>query len=155
MKEAASGYGVGILRADVKDLVFPGNLQEIMNRVLAAERMSEAQLVEAKTKAEVQSIDAKARSETARLESEARAESARLSAESEARLQEIKTKSDIDSLRKREEAAQAYATHPALLRLQELEVLRELARSAGARLYVNFGGNGWDPGDKKPLSDQD
>src|SRR6516225_9164153 len=149
VKEAASGYGVGILRADVKDLVFPGNLQEIMNRVLAAERMSEAQLVEAKTKAEVQSIDAKAKAETARLESEAQAESARLGAENEARLQEIKTNSDIDSLRKREEAAHAYATHPALLRLQELEVLRELARSAGARIYVSFGGNGWDPGNKK------
>src|SRR5262245_65071451 len=52
VKEAAANYGVAILRADVKDLVFPGNLQEIMNRVLAAERMSQAQLVEARTKAE-------------------------------------------------------------------------------------------------------
>src|SRR5438045_8015704 len=34
VKEAAAGYGVAIYRADVKDLVFPGNLQEIMNRVL-------------------------------------------------------------------------------------------------------------------------
>ncbi len=32
----ANGYGVKILRADVKDIVFPGNLQDIMNRVLAA-----------------------------------------------------------------------------------------------------------------------
>src|SRR5499426_4000709 len=52
VKEAAANYGVSILRADVKDLVFPGNLQEIMNRVLAAERTSQAQLVEARTKAE-------------------------------------------------------------------------------------------------------
>src|SRR6185295_11183282 len=44
VKEAAASYGVAIGRADVKDLVFPGNLQEIMNRVLAAERTSEAQL---------------------------------------------------------------------------------------------------------------
>src|SRR5262245_19524923 len=51
VKEAAANYGVAILRADVKNLVFPGNLQEIMNRVLAAERMSQAQLVEARTKA--------------------------------------------------------------------------------------------------------
>src|SRR5262249_24268143 len=51
VKEAAASYGVAILRADVKDLVFPGNLQEIMNRVLAAERMSEAQLVEGRTRA--------------------------------------------------------------------------------------------------------
>src|SRR5581483_11178462 len=35
VKESAAGYGVNILRADIKDLVFPGNLQEIMNRVLA------------------------------------------------------------------------------------------------------------------------
>jgi regulator of protease activity HflC (stomatin/prohibitin superfamily) len=58
VKEAAANYGVAILRADVKDLVFPGNLQEIMNRVLAAERMSQAQLVEARTKAETYRIDA-------------------------------------------------------------------------------------------------
>ena len=41
--ESANGYGVAIRRADVKDLIFPGNLQEIMNRVLAAERHSQAQ----------------------------------------------------------------------------------------------------------------
>ena len=52
--ESASGYGVTIRRADVKDLIFPGNLQEIMNRVLAAERHSQAQLVEARTQAEVE-----------------------------------------------------------------------------------------------------
>jgi regulator of protease activity HflC (stomatin/prohibitin superfamily) len=34
----AGEYGVAIRRADVKDLIFPGNLQEIMNRVLAAKR---------------------------------------------------------------------------------------------------------------------
>src|SRR5881397_4001681 len=31
VKEIAAQYGVEILRADVKDLIFPGNLQEIMN----------------------------------------------------------------------------------------------------------------------------
>ncbi|MEV6493624.1 slipin family protein, partial [Actinoplanes sp. NPDC051633] len=44
----SAGYGVRIIRADVKDLVFPGNLQEIMNRVLTAQRMAEAQMVEAR-----------------------------------------------------------------------------------------------------------
>jgi regulator of protease activity HflC (stomatin/prohibitin superfamily) len=43
VKEAASSYGVAIARADVKDLIFPGNLQEIMNRVLASELMSKDQ----------------------------------------------------------------------------------------------------------------
>src|SRR6266478_6210701 len=52
VKESAAGYGVAILRADVKDLIFPGNLQEIMNRVLAAERNSEAELISARTQAE-------------------------------------------------------------------------------------------------------
>ena len=42
VKEAATTYGFTVLRADVKDLVFPGKLQEIMSRVLAAEGMSQA-----------------------------------------------------------------------------------------------------------------
>jgi len=60
---AAAGYGVEILRADVKDIVFPGNLQDIMNRVLAAERLSEAQLVEARTKSEKETLEAHSRAE--------------------------------------------------------------------------------------------
>ena len=64
--ESANGYGVAIRRADVKDLIFPGNLQEIMNRVLAAERHSQAQLVEARTRAEVEQIEAQSRAETTR-----------------------------------------------------------------------------------------
>jgi hypothetical protein len=46
----------GILRADVKDLVFPGNLREIMNQVLEVERRAEAKLIEAKREAEVAKI---------------------------------------------------------------------------------------------------
>ena len=67
--ESANGYGVAIRRADVKDLIFPGNLQEIMNRVLAAEVLE---------------------------------------------------------------------GHPALLRLAELETLRDLAKNANARLYLDL-----------------
>src|SRR5262249_13952844 len=78
VKEAAANYGVAILRADVKDLAFPGNLQEIMNRVLAAERMSEAQLVEARTKAETQRIDAQVRADAHRAEAEAQAAATKL-----------------------------------------------------------------------------
>lgn len=63
VKESAAVYGVSIARADVKDLVFPGNLQAVMNLVLEAERMSQAQLVEARTKAEVQRIEAQTRAE--------------------------------------------------------------------------------------------
>ena len=67
VKDAAGGYGVEILRSDVKDLVFPGNLQEIMNRVLAAQRLSEAQLVEARTQAAREAIEAQSRAEAAEL----------------------------------------------------------------------------------------
>jgi regulator of protease activity HflC (stomatin/prohibitin superfamily) len=138
VKESAAGYGVTIYRADVKDLVFPGNLQEIMNRVLAAERMSEAQLVEARTRAESQRIDAEAKVAIKRLEAEAGAETQRLSAQAEAEAQRIKTEAAISALRQEEQAATAYSAHPALLRLRELETLHELARSANARIYIGF-----------------
>jgi len=138
VKESAGTYGVAILRADVKDLIFPGNLQEIMNRVLAAQRMSEAQLVEARTKAEVEQIQAQAKAATQKLEAESRQEAQRLAAESDAEAQRIRTEADIRALREREQAAQAYADHPALLRLRELETLKELARQANARIYIGF-----------------
>jgi regulator of protease activity HflC (stomatin/prohibitin superfamily) len=128
---AAAGYGVKIDRADVKDLVFPGNLQEIMNRVLAAERMSQAQLVEARTKAEVQRIEAQTRADAQRVQAQADAEAATLRAEAENR-----------ALEERRRLAAAYQEHPALLRLEELAALKDLARNANARLYLDFAGNG-------------
>ena len=138
VKESATTYGVAILRADVKDLIFPGNLQEIMNRVLAAERMSQVQLVEARTKAETQRLEAQSRLETQRLEAEANASAQKLRAESEAESQRIQTEADILSLRERAQAAEAYSSYPALLRLRELDTLRELARTANARIYIGF-----------------
>lgn len=138
VKEAAGGYGVTILRADVKDLVFPGNLQEVMNRVLAAERMSQVQLVDARTKAEVQRIEAQVKAEANRVEAEAIAAAQRIAALTEAESIRVKTEAEIKALREREQAAQAYSTHPALLRLQELETLRELSQVANARIYIGF-----------------
>jgi regulator of protease activity HflC (stomatin/prohibitin superfamily) len=138
VKGAASGYGVDIRRADVKDIIFPGNLQEVMNRVLAAERMSQAQLVEARTKAEVQQIDAQAKAAVYRVDAQAQTEAKRQTAEAEAEVQRIKTEAEIRALRERETAAAAYTTHPALLRLMELETLRDLARTANAKLNINF-----------------
>jgi regulator of protease activity HflC (stomatin/prohibitin superfamily) len=140
VKDAAARYGVEIMRADVKDLIFPGNLQDIMNRVLTAERLSQAQLIEARTKAEMQYIDAQARAQVKRVEAEAQAESQRLVAQNEADALRIKTEAEVRALREREQAADAYANHPALMRLQELETLSNLARTATARLYINFDG---------------
>lgn len=138
VKESAASYGVTIFRADVKDLVFPGNLQEIMNRVLAAERMSQVQLVEARTKADVQRLEAQVQAENQQAASEARAAAQRIEAETAAEVDRIKTQSEVDALRQREATADAYRQHPSLLRLFELETLRQLAASANARIYVDF-----------------
>jgi hypothetical protein len=54
-------FCVDTFHTEVKDLVFPEHLQEIMNRVLVTERLSQAQLVEARTKGEVQRIEAHSR----------------------------------------------------------------------------------------------
>jgi regulator of protease activity HflC (stomatin/prohibitin superfamily) len=138
VKETAARYGVAILRADVKDLIFPGNLQEIMNKVLAAERMSEAQLVEARTKAQTQQIDAEAKARIQQVESQAYVTAQRASAEAAAESMRIKTEAEVSALQQSQEAAAAYAANPALLRLRELETLRELARNANARIYIGF-----------------
>src|SRR5262249_9596806 len=125
VKEAAANYGVAILRADLKDLVFPGNLPEIMNRVLPAEPMSTAQWGEARTNAETQRIDAQVRADAHRAEAEAQATATKLAAQAEAEAVRVKTEAEVIALREREQAADAYSAHPALLRLQELETLRE------------------------------
>ncbi|MEW6302240.1 MAG: SPFH domain-containing protein [Verrucomicrobiota bacterium] len=149
VKDSSSVYGVAILRADVKDLIFPGNLQEIMNRVLAAERMSQVQLVEARAKVEVQKIEAQNKADLQRIDAEAKAaaqlkdaelrtETQRLNAQAEAEVQRIKTEAEIHALQERQQTAAAYTQHPALLRMLELETLRELARNANARIYIGF-----------------
>jgi len=134
----AATYGVTIHRADVKDLVFPGNLQEIMNKVLAAERMSQVQLVEARTKADVQKIESQAKAESQRAEAETRVAAQRLSAESEAEIQRLQTDSEVRRLQERERTAKAYTNHPALLRMLELETLRDLGKNGNARIYIGF-----------------
>jgi regulator of protease activity HflC (stomatin/prohibitin superfamily) len=138
VKEFAISYGVAIARADVKDLVFPGNLQEIMNRVLAAERMSQAQLVESRTKAEVQQIEAQSKADAQRLQAQAEAEVALLNAKGSADVSRLAVQAEMQALEERQKLAGAYGTHPALLRLEELKTLRDLARNANARLYLDF-----------------
>lgn len=138
VKETASTYGVGMQRADVKDLVFPGNLQEIMNKVLAAERLSQASLVDARTKAQAAQIDAQAKAELRKLEAEADAHAVRLAAQAAAEAERIKSEAAGEALRKSKDAGLLYEEHPSLLRLRELEAMGELARNANARIYVGF-----------------
>lgn len=137
IKESAVRYGVEIRRADVKDLVFPGNLQEIMNRVLAAERLSQASLVEARTKAKTDEIAAEARARVERLEAAARADARRLEAEAELEASRKRLEVEVSTLREREKAVAAYEKHPALLKLEELHALRDLAN--GGSVQVRFG----------------
>jgi len=142
VKELATSYGVTIRRADVKDLIFPGNLQEIMNRVLAAERNSQAQLVEARTRAEVGEIEAKSRAETTRRDAEAAAESRRLAQQAEAEATKLQAEAEANVYAERVKAADVLEQHPALMRMAELESLRELGKNANARLYLGFDRNG-------------
>jgi regulator of protease activity HflC (stomatin/prohibitin superfamily) len=143
---AAAGYGVAIARADVKDLVFPGNLQEIMNKVLAAERTSQAQLVEARTRAEVQRIDAQTKADAARVQAAADAEAVQVRAEADARAIRVNVQAEREAVEERSKAAAAFAAHPSLMRLEELAALRELGRNANARIYLDF---------KEPLANGD
>src|SRR5205807_279818 len=115
---AAAGYGVSIARADVKDLVFPGNLQEIMNKVLAAERTSQAQLVEARTRAEVQRIDAQTKADAGRVQSVADAEAVRVRAEADAQAVRVQVQAEREAVEERSKAASAFAAHPSLMRLE-------------------------------------
>src|SRR5438105_4738366 len=118
----------------------PGNLQEIMNRVLAAERMSQAQLVEARTKAEVQRIEAQTRADAQRVQAQADAESAKMRAEADAEGTRLAVLAEVQALEERRRLAAAYQEHPALLRLEELATLKELGKNANARLYLDFAG---------------
>lgn len=139
--ESAGSYGVEVIRADVKDLIFPGNLQHIMNQVLTAERTAEAQLINARAHAEVERIQAQSSAESKRVQANADAESKGLRAAADADAQRVATEAEVRDLREREQAATAYTQHPALLRLHELQTLRELSHS-NARVYVNFDRNG-------------
>jgi len=109
VREEAASYGVEITRADVKDLVFPGNLREIMNRVLETERHSEAMLIEAQKEADAMLIRARAESDA------------------------VKAKLESDKA-----LAEQLATSPTLLRLRELEALERIARDGGNRFYIGL-----------------
>lgn len=138
VKEIAAAYGVSIARADVRDLSFPGNVQEVMNRVLAAERQSQAQLVEARTKAEVQRIEAEQRAQATRLQAATLAETIKQEAGARAAATETAVAAETEALERRRGNAAAYAEHPALLRLEELATLRQLGTNANAKLYLSL-----------------
>ncbi|MFZ5442785.1 MAG: slipin family protein [Myxococcota bacterium] len=107
---SAKTYGVEIRRADVKDLVFPGNLREIMNRVIETERASEAKLIDARARAEVAQLEARA--QIAALEERIRAD---------------------------EKQVKLLADNPLLVRVKELEVLRDIGLKGNNKFYIGLG----------------
>jgi len=138
VQDAALGYGVEIHRADVKDLVFPGNLREIMNQVLETERRAEAKLIQAQKDIEAQRLRAQAeheaelrrlQAEREQLHLELEARNAR--AESERGRRRAQLELDV-------EEARLAAQHPELLRLRELGAMGSMAAS-GARFFVGAG----------------
>ena len=98
-----------------------------MNRVLTAERLSQAQLVEARTKAEREAIEARSRTEVDQV-----------AAQSQAAVQSIRAEADVAALRVQAEAAAVYAGNPAPLRVRELEALSQLSANPAARIYIGF-----------------
>ncbi len=136
VREAATGYGVEVLRADVKDLVFPGNLRDIMNQVLETERRAEARLVEARRDAEAGRIQTEAEHEKARIALDMANAAARSKAELQADLDRLTLNADL-------EKAQALAANPGLLRLRELQALEAMAAS-GARFAIGLDRGGLD-----------
>jgi regulator of protease activity HflC (stomatin/prohibitin superfamily) len=142
VKESAASYGVAIRRADVKDLAFPGNLQEIMNRVLAAERNSQAQLVEARTRAEVATLEAKSRADARLRDAEVDAQATRLQQQANADAERLRAEAESRLFQEREKAAEVLERHPSLLRLEELQALRDMARNGNARIIIGYDGDG-------------
>ena len=124
VKSIAATYGVQIVRADVKDLAFPGNLREIMNQVLETERRSEAKLIEARRAADALRIQAEGEISMARARVEAQKEQARLAGDVDRERARAKLESEV-------EEAKALRAHPELLRLRELHTLSEIAKSGG------------------------
>lgn len=136
VKETAAGYGVLIRRADVKDLVFPGNLQEVMNQVLAAQRQSEAKLVQARTQAEVERIQSENQAQMRRISAGTETEIERQRGEMEQAAAERTAAAEARIFAQRQQAAELVEKHPILIKLLEIESLQELARNSNARIYV-------------------
>lgn len=127
---SAESYGVEIRRADVKDLVFPGNLREIMNRVIETERHAEARLIEARQEAEALRIKTQAENEAELRRLEAEAERVRVKAEAERDQLAIQLENAVAE-------AKAVAENPQLVRLREIDALRAMANSH-AQFFVGL-----------------
>lgn len=133
VKSTAARYGVEIVRADVKDLVFPGNLREIMNQVLEVERKAEANLLQAKKTAETLKITADGENERLLQKMTSERERMRMQAEADKERAKAKLQSELDE-------AQALAENPALLKMRELSAFADMAK-AGGKFVIGLKGD--------------
>lgn len=132
VSDSATGYGVEVIRGDVKDLVFPGNLREIMNMVIETERRAEARIIEAQNEAEANRIREESKNQTQIARIQADKEMA--VANAEAKLEQFRAE-----LENRKEEAKALKENPELLKILQLETLQSLAVS-GARISIGLDG---------------
>lgn len=146
VKTIADRYGVDIMRADVKDLIFPGDVQEIMNKVLKAERLSQAQMVEAKSRTAIELLESKSQAEKQVLDTETRAKMTKIQAETDAQNLTVRTESEIKAMKAKNDAekeiieakkasAELLQKYPALLRIEEIKALEAVTKNAKARIF--------------------
>ena len=90
---SATAFGITVVRADVKDLVFPGNLREIMNEVLETERRAEAELISARKDIEKRRLELEG--ERVRLEMDQAEAKAMLESPQLVKLRELRTLVEI------------------------------------------------------------
>jgi len=122
-------YGVEVMRADVKDLVFPGALREVMNKVIETARQAEAILISTQSQLKVAALQAKSRAEVAELDAQSRANVARLDAATQAQAVDEKLKSDAKLL-------ELLAKNPLLVKVKELEMLEKVGSKGNNHFYV-------------------
>lgn len=139
VKDAATVYGVEIVRADVKDLVFPGNLRAIMNQVLETERRAEAKLIQARKDIEARELEAKARHVGMLQELEAERERLTLELDRERERKAAALERARLQLAAEVDEAKAVSAHPELLELRKLQVLEAMAVK-GARFVIGLDG---------------
>ena len=72
------------------------------------------------------------------MQAEAIAEEERLKAQVAAERTRLAVQAETQAAQERSQSAGVYAKHPELLRLEELQTLRDLARNGNARLYLDF-----------------
>ena len=138
VKETAGRYGVAILAGRRQGPGLPRQPPGDHEPGAGRRANSQAQLVEARTRAQTQQIAAEAQADISRIEAEALAQTSRLQSEAEAAARKIRNEAELAALQDSEQSAKAYAAHPALLRLRELETLKELSGSANVKIYVGF-----------------